>query len=86
MHGKILKQLTNSPGYDAEATLSPKGDKIVFTSIRSGDLELYTMNIDGTNTLACTKGCDEVKGAIKILDSLSYLICFLEERRDDFIR
>jgi Tol biopolymer transport system component len=41
--------LTNSKGYDAEATLSPKGDKIVFTSDRSGDLELWTMNIDGSN-------------------------------------
>lgn len=47
--GKILKQLTNTNGYDAEATVSPLGDKIVFTSTRSGDLELWTMNIDGTN-------------------------------------
>lgn len=43
------KQLTQVSGYDAEATVSPKGDKIVFTSTRSGDLELWTMNIDGTN-------------------------------------
>jgi TolB protein len=47
--GKIKKQLTNSPGYDAEATVSPKGDKIVFTSTRSGDLELWVMDIDGKN-------------------------------------
>ncbi|MBK6329764.1 MAG: PD40 domain-containing protein [Bacteroidetes bacterium] len=47
--GKIKKQLTQVSGYDAEATVSPKGDKIVFTSTRSGDLELWTMNIDGTN-------------------------------------
>jgi len=47
--GHIKKQLTNTKGYDAEATLSPKGDKIVFTSDRSGDLELWTMNIDGSN-------------------------------------
>ncbi|HLG34832.1 MAG TPA: hypothetical protein VI757_08135 [Bacteroidia bacterium] len=46
--GKIKKHLTNSKGYDAEATVSPSGDKIVFTSSRSGDLELYTMNIDGS--------------------------------------
>ena len=48
LEGNILKQLTDREGYDAEATVSPKGDKIVFTSTRSGDLELYTMNIDGT--------------------------------------
>ena len=48
LSGNIIKQLTNENGYDAEATVSPKGDKIVFTSMRSGDLELYTMNIDGS--------------------------------------
>ncbi len=47
--GNIKKQLTNSPGYDAEATVSPKGDKIVFTSTRNGDLDLWTMDIDGSN-------------------------------------
>jgi len=47
--GKISKPLTQSPGYDAEATVSPKGDKIVFTSTRSGDLELWTMNVDGSD-------------------------------------
>lgn len=52
--GKILKQLTNTPGYDAEATVSPKGDKIVFTSVRNGDLDLYTMNIDGSNVKQIT--------------------------------
>ena len=52
--GKIKKQLTKTPGYDAEATVSPKGDKIVFTSVRSGDIELYTMNIDGNNVKQIT--------------------------------
>jgi len=52
--GKIKKQLTTTPGYDAEATISPKGDKIVFTSTRNGDLDLYTMNIDGTNVKQVT--------------------------------
>lgn len=49
LNGKIVKQLTNTPGYDAEATISPKGDKIVFTSMRNGDLDIYTMNLDGSN-------------------------------------
>lgn len=49
LNGKIVKQLTNSPGYDAEATVSPKKDKIVFTSTRNGDLDLYVMDIDGKN-------------------------------------
>lgn len=54
LEGNIVNQLTNEPGYDAEATVSPKGDKIVFTSMRSGDLELYTMNIDGTDVYQVT--------------------------------
>jgi Tol biopolymer transport system component len=47
--GKDIKKLTDSPGYDAEATVSPNGKKIVFTSERDGDLELYSMDIDGKN-------------------------------------
>ncbi len=54
LKGKIKRQLTTNPGYDAEATVSPKGDKIVFTSLRSGDLELYTMNIDGSDVKQLT--------------------------------
>ena len=54
LDGKITKQLTNTPGYDAEATVSPKGDKIIFTSTRNGDLDLYTMNLDGSNVKQVT--------------------------------
>jgi len=41
--------ITNSKSYDAEATVSPAKDKLVFTSTRDGDLELYSMNLDGTD-------------------------------------
>jgi len=54
LHGNIISQLTNEPGYDAEATVSAQGDKIVFTSDRSGDLELYTMDLDGSNVKQIT--------------------------------
>ncbi len=63
LKGNIKKQLTNEKGYDAEATVSPKGDKIVFTSMRSGDLELYTMNIDGSNVKQITFGLGYDGGA-----------------------
>ena len=53
--GEIKKQLTNLKGYDAEATVSPKGDKIVYTSMQTGDLELWTMNIDGTDQKSITQ-------------------------------
>ena len=56
LKGNITKQLTNTPGYDAEAVVSPDGKKIAFTSIRSGDLEIYTMDIDGSNLKQITFG------------------------------
>ena len=61
--GNIKKQLTNSKGYDAEATVSPKGDKIVFTSVRSGDLELWIMDIDGKNQKQVTNALGYDGGA-----------------------
>lgn len=45
LNGNIVKQLTNSKGYDAEATLSPDGKKMLYTSTKDGDLELYIMNL-----------------------------------------
>jgi len=63
LKGSITAQLTSSPGYDAEATVSPKGDKIVFTSDRSGDLELWTMDADGKNQKQITFGLGYDGGA-----------------------
>lgn len=54
LKGKIIRQLTQTPGYDAEATVSPTGDLIVFTSTRDGDLDLYTMRPDGSNVKRIT--------------------------------
>ena len=54
LDGNIINQLTDFEGYDAEATVSPNGDKIVFTSLRTGDLELFTMNIDGSDVKQIT--------------------------------
>jgi TolB protein len=58
--GSDLQRLTDAPGYDAEATVSPAGDKIVFTSLRDGDPEIYIMNLDGSNQTRLTfeKGYD----------------------------
>jgi TolB protein len=45
LNGKIVKQLTSSKGYDAEATLSPDGKKMIYTSVKDGDIELYIMDL-----------------------------------------
>uniref|UniRef100_A0A915EIR8 Uncharacterized protein n=1 Tax=Ditylenchus dipsaci TaxID=166011 RepID=A0A915EIR8_9BILA len=48
-YGNFVARLTESIGYDAEGAVSPDGSKIVFTSMRSGDPELYLMDADGGN-------------------------------------
>ena len=53
--GSNVKRLTSADGYDAEATVSPKGDKVIFTSTRDGDPELYLMDINGSNQLRLTR-------------------------------
>src|SRR6185436_18475730 len=50
----IPRRLTETYGYDAEATLSPRGDRIVFTSSRSGDLELWTCDLEGGDPVQVT--------------------------------
>jgi TolB protein len=58
--GGNLKRLTDAPGYDAEASYSPDGSQIVFTSFRDGDAEIYIMDSDGRNPRRIThaKGYD----------------------------
>jgi TolB protein len=52
--GGDLQRLTNSPGYDAEATITRDGKKIAFTSMRNGDLDIYVMNADGSHVKQLT--------------------------------
>ena len=62
LNGKIVKQLTNSKGYDAEATISPDGNKMIYTSDKDGDIDLYIMDLKTgkekriTNTLGYDGG------------------------------
>ena len=51
--GTNLTQLTKTRGYDAEATIAPDG-RIVFTSTRDGDMEIYSMAPDGSDVKRLT--------------------------------
>lgn len=44
-NGNVLKQITTAKGYDAEATLSYDGKKMIYCSDKDGDLELYVMDL-----------------------------------------
>jgi len=52
--GHIEKKLTATPGYDAEGTINWKTGRIVYTSLASGDLDLWTMKTDGSGPSATT--------------------------------
>ncbi len=62
--GKILKKLTETPGYDAEATVNWKTDRIVYTSLASGDLDLWTMRPDGSHKKRITTAVGYDGGAV----------------------
>lgn len=85
LNGNIIRQLTDRPGYDAEATVSPKGDKIVFTSDRSGDLELYVMDIDGSNVVQITNELGYDGGAFFSPDGSKLVFRSSRPKTDDEI-
>ena len=58
--GANPRLLFGSAGYDAEATVCPKDGRILFTSTKDGDPELYVMQPDGSDVkrLTNTPGYD----------------------------
>jgi len=52
--GSDLRQLTDNGAYNAEATVSPDGKTIIFTSTRDADIDLYTMDVNGGNVRRIT--------------------------------
>ncbi len=52
--GSNLKRLTTKIGYEAEATISRDGQKIIFTYYNGLDLDIYSMNADGSELLQLT--------------------------------
>jgi TolB protein len=53
--GTDLTQITRNGAYNAEATVSPDGQTIIFTSTRDGDIDLYTMNLTGGDVRRITR-------------------------------
>lgn len=76
--GSDVRRLTDTRGYDAEATLSADGKKIVFTSVRDGDLDIYVMNADGSDPTRLTTTLGYDGGAFFSPDGSK--ICFRASR------
>jgi TolB protein len=62
--GKVVKKLTDAPGYDAEATVNFRTGRVVYTSLASGDLDLWTMNPDGSKKKQITRRIGYDGGAV----------------------
>lgn len=67
--GTGAKPFLPSPGYDAEATAAPNGRWVVFTSERSGDVDLWRADLDGTHLIRLTDGVGYDGGAVFSPDS-----------------
>ncbi len=55
--------------YNAESTVSPDGKRIIFTSTKDGDLDLYSMKLDGTDVKRLTNTLGYDGGAYYSPDS-----------------
>ena len=67
--GENTELLIGGNGYDAEATVSPDGRYVVFTSTRSGDLELWRFEIETGDLLQLTDQLGYDGGAFFSADS-----------------
>lgn len=62
--GKLVSKLTDTPGYDAEATVNWRTKRIVYTSLASGDLDLWSMKLDGSDKKQLTRDLGYDGGAV----------------------
>ncbi|HEY4121816.1 MAG TPA: hypothetical protein VGM56_28310 [Byssovorax sp.] len=69
LDGSDKRPLLAAPGYDAETTAAFDGSRLVFTSTRDGDLELYTSKPDGSDVRRITNAPGYDGGAFFSPDS-----------------
>ena len=52
--GSAVTRLTDNPATDDLPSISPDGTQVAFTSDRSGNTNIYVMDIDGTDVTQLT--------------------------------
>ena len=77
-----MRRLTDSPAQDIRPRLSPDGSRIVFTSNRDGNYEIYLMQSDGSHVVRLTNHPEQDDYAIWTPDGKSLI--FLSERNGSF--
>lgn len=59
--GYVVTQLTSDPADDVQPRFSPDGKRVAFCSNRTGNWDVWTVNLDGTNLTQLTRdGSDEI--------------------------
>jgi Tol biopolymer transport system component len=53
--GSNISRITESDGYDSEVSVHPNGRAILFSSIRNGDLDIYSMDLSTKKTKRLTR-------------------------------
>ena len=52
--GSNPRRLTNNPGFDTGPQWSSDGRRILFSSLRQGNVDVYLMNVDGSDLTRLT--------------------------------
>lgn len=80
---KELRQLTNTDACDRDPEWFPTGDKIIFSSNRDGNFELYTMDLNGKNLqrITYTPDIDEIEPTVA---PDGQRLAFTEEREEGY--
>ena len=84
--GSDLKALTRGPAYNAECAYSYDGSQIVFASNRSGSMNLYTMNADGSNVQQITYTAQGYNGGPFFSPDDSTIIYRADYEKKDYLQ
>jgi len=61
IYGSTVTRLTSDPASEMQPCFSPKGDKVVYSSNRSGSWDIWVVGVDGTSSVQLTNSaCNDI--------------------------